>query len=63
LETASFQDIKKVDVKFDEEYEGTTIVTITRQDDSDFLLFVSNINDGDKLFVKELKQLWEALSA
>ncbi|MFT5276468.1 MAG: transglutaminase-like putative cysteine protease [Granulosicoccus sp.] len=63
LETASFQDIKKIDVKFDEEYEGTTIVTITRQDDSDFLLFVSNINDGDELFVKKLKQLWEALSA
>lgn len=60
-EIATFADITSIEVEYSEDEFENTIVTITRSDDSDFLLFVSNTNKGDKRFVKELKKRWKAV--
>lgn len=58
-EVATFDAIANIEVQFsDDEYENT-IITITRNDETDFMLFVSTIEEGDQLFVKELKKRWK----
>jgi|SaaInlStandDraft_4_1057021.scaffolds.fasta_scaffold510347_1 hypothetical protein len=37
-----------------------TVVNIVRQDDTNFILYVSRENDLDKTFVNELKQRWHS---
>ena len=59
LQSAKFEDIKSIDIDYNEKEEGTSLVTVTRHDDTDFLLFVSNINGGDKQFAKKLLATWE----
>lgn len=58
-EVVTFDAIANIEVQFsDDEYENT-IITITRNDETDFMLFVSTIDEGDQLFVKELKKRWK----
>jgi len=58
LEKVIFNDIKDISVKYAEEEDDNTIITVTRLDDTNFKLFVSSIKEGDKLFVDKLKALW-----
>lgn len=59
-ENAKYEDIDQIDVKFSGSMLEDTIITITRLDGSDFLLFVSAEDAKDKVFVSKLKALWEA---
>lgn len=59
-EIALFEDVADIEVQFTESDWENTVITITRTDGSDFLLFVSNVNEGDALFVAELRARWEA---
>jgi len=61
LENVVFTDIKDISVKYAEEEDGNTIITITRFDDTNFKLFVSSINAGDKQFVDKLTALWQSV--
>ena len=59
-EIAAFSEIENIDVEFSDSDLDNTIVTITRKDKSDFMLFISKTEKGDQLFVDELKKRWEA---
>lgn len=59
-ESAVYEDIKNIETEFSKTELSNTIVTITRNDDSTFLLFVSNTDEGDKTFVEELTKAWKA---
>jgi len=61
-EIVSFEQVKDIKVKYAEDSDSNTVITITRTDDSDFLLFVSAVDAGDKLFVNKLKQQWKKQS-
>ncbi len=58
-ETVTFDKIKNIEVKFAEKETENTIVTVTRMDESNFMLFVSPEKKADKIFVEKLKQLWK----
>jgi transglutaminase-like putative cysteine protease len=59
LQSASFDEVKSIDVEYNEKEEGNSFITITRHDDTDFLLYVSNVNGGDERFAKKLLATWE----
>ena len=59
-EIARFNTIKNIEVKYAKDDSENTIVTVTRNDNTDFKLFVSSIDGGDKTFVNQLKVLWKA---
>ncbi|MDC0603043.1 DUF4234 domain-containing protein, partial [Aliiglaciecola sp.] len=59
-ESAVYEEIKNIETEFSKTELSNTIVTITRYDDSTFLLFVSNTDEGDKTFVEELTKAWKA---
>ena len=59
VQSASFDEVKSIDVEYNEKEEDNSFITITRHDDTDFLLFVSNVNGGDKRFAKKLLATWE----
>lgn len=59
-EIATFQEIENIQVEFSDSDLANTIITITRNDKSDFMLFVSNVDEGDKRFVETLKQKWRS---
>jgi transglutaminase-like putative cysteine protease len=61
LENVAFNDIKDISVKYAEDKDDNTIITVTRLDDTNFKLFVSSIKAGDKLFVDKLKALWQSV--
>lgn len=58
-EVATYDQIKNIEVEYGEDDDSNTIITITRIDSSNFLLFASQIDDGDKLFFTELNKLWK----
>jgi hypothetical protein len=58
-EMVVFEEIKDITVKYAKEEDENTIITVTRNDDSNFKLFVSSVNKGDKTFVDKLKALWQ----
>jgi hypothetical protein len=62
-EIAKLQDIKHIAPKYADSESDTTIVTITRNDDSQFELFISAFDREDKIFVKELKSVWRLAKA
>jgi nitrate reductase NapE component len=59
IQSASFDEVKSIDVEYNEKKEDNSLITITRRDDTDFLLFVSNVNGGDKRFAKKLLVTWK----
>jgi transglutaminase-like putative cysteine protease len=59
VEKATFKNIKDIKVKHADKKDADTIITIIRLDNSNFELFVSSVNKGDKLFVDKLKALWD----
>ncbi|WP_281559989.1 DUF3857 domain-containing protein [Thalassomonas sp. RHCl1] len=61
-EIVTFDQIKDIEVKYAKDELSNTIITITRLDDSNFMLFVAAEEKGDRLFVDELKALWKRQS-
>lgn len=57
-EQAVYKEIDDIQVEWKTEFGGNSIVTIQRKDGSQFLLFVSNTDSKDRLFVKTLKERW-----
>ncbi|VAW58744.1 hypothetical protein MNBD_GAMMA11-3245 [hydrothermal vent metagenome] len=51
--------VKKIDVSPAKDSAENTIITIIREDDSQFLLYVSSEKKLDKTFTKELKARWK----
>jgi transglutaminase-like putative cysteine protease len=59
LEVASFDQVKNIEVEYAENKDSNTIITIKRQDSTEFMLFVSTVDGGDKLFFNLLNSLWK----
>ena len=60
IEKASFENIKDIAPQYGESYGDDTIVTISRYDDTNFLLFLSGDKEKDRVFVSKMKEYWEA---
>ena len=61
-EIVTFDQIKDIEVKYAANEMSNTVITITRMDESNFMLFVSAEDKGDKLFVTKLKAQWKRQS-
>ena len=57
-EVATFTEVAGIDVKYSEDEVEETIITITRHDATEFMLFVTPLDDDDQMFVKALKESW-----
>lgn len=60
-EMADYDEIKDIRVDWSNSYVDNTTVTIVRDDESEFILFVSGVDGRDRLFVNALKQSWKSL--
>lgn len=60
FETATFNEIKDIQVKFAKSFTENTVITIKKLDDSWFTLFVTSEQKDDRKFVKHLKQQWRS---
>lgn len=60
IEKSSYESIKDIDVQYAETLSDDTIITISRFDDSTFMLFLSGDKPNDKRFVKKMTGFWEA---
>jgi len=56
---ASFDQVKNTEVEYAEDEDSNIFITIKRQDSTEFTLFVSTIDGGDKLFFTTLNKLWK----
>ena len=56
---ADYSHIQDIQIQWNTEFAGNSIVTIVREDGSQFLLFVANAERKDKVFVKALKNHWK----
>ncbi|WP_164503523.1 DUF3857 domain-containing transglutaminase family protein [Pleionea sediminis] len=63
VDTAKFSDIKNMNVQYSNSGLMATVLTITRKDDSEFLLYLSNEAGKDRTFVAELNRLWHQNNA
>ncbi len=60
MHTEQLSEIKDIHVNYSNGSKENTTVTIIRQDESKFILYVSAEEKLDKEFVKTLKQKWES---
>jgi hypothetical protein len=58
-ETAEYADISDIDVTWSKDWYEDTVIDIVRKDKTNFLLFVSNEQAKDKVFVEALKKRWQ----
>jgi hypothetical protein len=56
---ADYTDIKDIKVDWQNGYAENSTVTIVRNDGSEFILYVSNSDRKDRVFVSELRRRWE----
>ena len=54
-----YNDIKDIDISYGDYFENT-ILTIKREDDSEFKLFVGTEERGDRKFTEQVLRLWKA---
>ncbi len=59
---ATYADIEDIDVQWENGFAGNTIVTVTRKDGTSFVLYVSNSDHKDRLFVNALFRNWKTAS-
>lgn len=59
VEKADYSNIKNIEVQYGKAYADDTIITISRSDDSTFMLFLSGDKSKDRHFVKEMTKLWD----
>ncbi|UTA46942.1 DUF3857 domain-containing transglutaminase family protein [Simiduia sp. 21SJ11W-1] len=60
VELANFEDIANIEFEPANGWGENAIITITRKDESSFLLFASSMEGGDKQFFKALNERWQA---
>ncbi len=58
-ETARFDEIKDIKTTFSKSWRDDTVIDIIKNDGKKFILFVSNTDKKDRLFVKALMDRWE----
>jgi len=58
FENEALKNVKKIDTDFSKDLTENTIITITRNDGSEFLLYISRTDGLDKKFVNSLKNRW-----
>lgn len=58
-ETARFDEIKDIKTSWSKSWSSDTVIDIIRNDDSKFILFISNTGKKDKVFVEGLMDRWE----
>jgi len=58
-ETADFSEIKEIKTNWGKSWGDDTVIDIIRNDDSKFIVFISNTDKKDKVFVKELMSRWQ----
>jgi len=63
LDTAKYEEIKDIEITWAKSGTENTIIKIIRNDDSDFLLYVSRSDSKDKIFVSTLLDKWEKQQA
>lgn len=56
---ATYNQVQDIQVEWNTDTEANSTITIIKKDGSKFLLFVSNINHKDKVFVSALKERWK----
>ncbi len=59
FQTEKLSQIKKIDIVLAKNIFEDTIITIVREDDSEFLLYVSGTKRLDRKFIRELKYRWK----
>ena len=59
-DVATYDEIKNIEVEYGSSEFSDTVITITKHDDSEFILFASTEDEKDKLFLRELSDLWKA---
>ncbi len=60
-ETANFDEIKEIKTYWSNSWDEDSTIDIIRKDDSKFMLYLSNGNKMDKVFVAALKKRWKNL--
>lgn len=63
LDAAKFSEVQDIDIVFSESWDEDSVITITLNDGSDFILYVSSGDGRDKEFFRVLKQRWRAVNA
>jgi len=58
--SATFEEIANIEPKFSTDWSENSVISITRDDGSDFILLVSNTDKKDKVFFDALIKTWEA---
>ncbi len=58
FESARFSEVKNIKATYSQTRSEISSVTITRKDDSEFILYISSENGKDKQFVETLKTQW-----
>ena len=59
-ESADYEQIKDIKIEFAKSEEENTTVTLVRDDNTDFLLFVSAVKKKDRVFAEALLNNWKA---
>ena len=59
FETARFDEIKDIKTNLSKSWRDDTVIDIIKNDDSKFVLFISNTNKKDKVFIKALMDRWK----
>lgn len=59
FQTANLADVASIEPSFDENWNENSVITITMDDNSDFILFVSNGSDKDHIFYDALLKRWK----
>ncbi|SIS67228.1 DUF3857 domain-containing protein [Neptunomonas antarctica] len=59
-EQATYSEVQDIKVDWQSELGAKSTVTIVREDGSQFLLYVSNTDKKDKVFVNALKERWQS---
>jgi hypothetical protein len=55
VETARYEDIAGIDTQYSDNFTDPTVITVQRNDGSDFILVVSSKENRDVAFVDELE--------
>lgn len=57
-EVVAFAEVKDIKVDFSQSDDANTVITVVREDDTEFMLFVAPVEGKDRLFVNKLRSLW-----
>ncbi|MDH3976574.1 MAG: DUF3857 domain-containing protein [Deltaproteobacteria bacterium] len=63
VESEDLSNVKDINVAYAKGWDEDTTITVVREDDSSFVLYVSQIDGGDKHFVNALMKRWKKLRA